>query len=162
MPLYRVKGDLLESNKNIIVQQLNCITINAKGLSQTISNKYPYADVYSSRKKIPGKYVAVEEDRGIPGDIVISVGDGPTIIGIYGQYAPSKPRGNETAELRLQWFKECLHKIKNYMDNEKYTSIAFPYKIGCGLAGGDWLKYKKEIKRFANNNKYDVYIYKLE
>ena len=30
-------------------------------------------------------------------------------------------------------------------------SIAFPFQIGCGLAGGDWNVYLNETERFANS-----------
>jgi hypothetical protein len=31
-------------------------------------------------------------------------------------------------------------------------SIAFPYKIGCGLAGGKWEDYESMIYKFAKEN----------
>ena len=31
------------------------------------------------------------------------------------------------------------------------TTIAFPYKIGCGIGGGDWDIYKRLIEGFARD-----------
>jgi hypothetical protein len=44
----------------------------------------------------------------------------------------------------------------------KPRSIAFPYLIGCGAAGGDWKLYLEQIERFAEEFDIKVRIYKLE
>jgi hypothetical protein len=44
----------------------------------------------------------------------------------------------------------------------KPESVGFPYKIGCGLAGGDWKLYESEIKRWSIENSIHVKVYKLE
>ena len=38
------------------------------------------------------------------------------------------------------------------LGKEKPSSTAFPYKIGCGLAGGKWSKYEAMIEAFAEAN----------
>ena len=44
------------------------------------------------------------------------------------------------------WFPQCL---ENLGKKEKYQNLAFPYKIGCGLAGGNWDHYLPMIEDFA-------------
>ena len=57
------------------------------------------------------------------------------------------PDGYEdTQEEREQWFKECLETLG---ENKKYQNLAFPYKIGCGLAGGNWDHYLPMIEDFT-------------
>ena len=36
-----------------------------------------------------------------------------------------------------------------------------PYKLGCGLAGGNWTKVYKIIEILAEDFKYNIYIYKI-
>ena len=44
---------------------------------------------------------------------------------------------------------------------ENLESIGFPYKIGCGAAGGNWNIYFNLLKMFANKVDAKVKIYKL-
>ena len=53
----------------------------------------------------------------------------------------------DTPERRVQWFKECLSKLGRRKDLQ---TIAFPEKIGCVLAGGDWRIYLHLIVKFAD------------
>ena len=80
---------------------------------------------------------------------------------MYAQLFPGKPKNGDTYEQRKKWFSVCLQKIGKAKGIEK--SIAFPYKIGCGLAGGDWTDYLRMIKKFALDNPHiDVLIVSLE
>jgi hypothetical protein len=55
-------------------------------------------------------------------------------------------------------FWNCLNELKNKIP--KNSTIAFPYKIGCGLGGANWEIIEKMIDVvFAD---YGVFIYKLE
>lgn len=44
-------------------------------------------------------------------------------------------------------FEKCVSAIKLYAEKYNY-SVGFPYKIGCGLAGGDWEIVLKIIKKY--------------
>jgi len=46
--------------------------------------------------------------------------------------------------------------------NNSDVKIGFPYGIGCGLAGGDWKKYKKMLEDFASQVKCQINVIKLE
>ena len=53
----------------------------------------------------------------------------------------------DDASQRLQWFFACLDAISDIPD---LTSVAFPYTIGCGLAGGHWPDYERALEDCAN------------
>jgi len=173
MPIIYKEGDLLESGVGVICQQLNCLAVRPHGLSETISNRFPYANVYSRRRSNGGRNLAIKEDQGIPGEIVvsksevISSGYNPIVVGIYGQYDYGKPHRpytlcpSETAEMRIQWFKSGLDKLKQFLLSNSIHEVAFPYLIGCNLAGGDWNIYSKLLLDFATDTKIHVIIYKL-
>src|SRR5690606_28034969 len=97
-----------------------------------------------------------------PGDIVICGNDIDQryVIGIYGQYYPgSSNSSNDTEEMRKQWFFQGLKKIRKIPNIE---SIAFPARIGCGLAGGDWNFYYNLLEKFSESlPNTDVTIYDI-
>jgi O-acetyl-ADP-ribose deacetylase (regulator of RNase III) len=162
--IYKMKiiaGDLLDADADYIVQQCNCLSTKPHGLSETIAKKWPEADPYSVRRKLNGRNMAVISDRAVAGTILVL----GKVICAFGQVAMGKPgrfdsvgRPDSAAD-RLNYFKACLGQIALL----KPKSIAFPYKIGCGLAGGDWPTYEAVLQAWSTANPdIDVTLYKLE
>ena len=61
-------------------------------------------------------------------------------------------------------FTNCCKALKKFIEeyklNKDNITIGFPYKIGCGLAGGDWnIVYNIIEEEFKD---YNIEIYKLE
>jgi hypothetical protein len=52
----------------------------------------------------------------------------------------------DTPEQREMWFQHCLQALGRL----PYETLAFTYKIGCGLAGGQWTRYQRFIHDFAH------------
>ncbi len=132
-----VKEDILTFDVQYIAHQCNCLSTKSLGLARLIFDKYPHSNVYT--KNTPRT----------PGEIIV-VGQ---VINMFAQYWPGSPavtNSNDTSKDRLIWFKMCLDKIKNI---DGISSIAFPYKIGCGLARGNWVHYKQLIDDFAASNR---------
>lgn len=125
-----------------IVHQTNCVTSGARGIAKSIFQRHPHADVYGERQKTGRK--------GVVGTIDARGGDGDRqgIIALYGQYGPGKPKasGHDTARAREAGFRNGLKAIAQLPG---LKSVAFPFQIGCGLAGGDWNSYKAALEEFA-------------
>ena len=147
MTIQHIHADMLLGNEAYIVHQTNCVTNTAAGLAKRIFTDLPYANVYTGRKH-PSR----------PGSIRI-MGDGKTrrfVVNLFGQFAPGKatPRGVDSAANRLRYFRQGLANLADHISTEhqgRTIDIAFPANIGCGMAGGDWAKYEKEITAFATN-----------
>lgn len=140
-----IRGDLLASGAKYIAQQCNCVTVRGKGLSHSIAQKYPYANVYAQR--------ATGGLKSKPGTIDLCTStdqDDPTIICMYGQYYPGK---TDKYDRRLQWFGQCLEQIEHM----GITRVAMPYMIGCGLAGGQWADYQQKLQQ----SKLEIVLYRL-
>jgi hypothetical protein len=162
--VFFVKGDLLTHPCDLIVHQCNCLTIAPAGLATDIFKAYPEADLYSKRRPMPGQKIAIEEDRSVPGTCVI-VG---RVAAIFGQWRPGKVGSRyhytypehpmvETNQRRVFWFQEGLQHMEDQLKDhttklQAVKIVAFPYLIGCGLAGGDWEVYLALIADFARRN----------
>lgn len=136
-----ITGNLFDSKEKYLLHQINCITTRSAHLAKDVFAKYPYADVYSSRK-----------DSDIPGNIIIR-GNGDDqrfIIGLLGQYYPGKPKYPDSSKdgtlAREKYFYQCLLKVARIPNLE---SVAFPWHISCGAAGGNWNHYYGTIINFA-------------
>ena len=145
-----VEGDLLKAKETYLCHQCNCVTKRSKHLSKTVFTEFKYADIYSKRK-----------DPSQPGTIVLC-GDGQEkryVINMLGQYYPGckYPSSKKDGKLaRISNFRNCLERMRALEGD-----FAFPWRIGCGAAGGDWKIYLDIIKEFEKEIKGSVVVYKL-
>lgn len=152
-----VSGNLIEAKEKYLCHQTNCVTNRSAHLAKTVFKAFPYADIYTLRKSPDS-----------PGTIIVS-GDGDTqryVINLLGQYYPGSPRypdstldGYKAREKYLRLGLFAVSKIPNL------ESIAFPFKMGCGAAGGNWESYLTILTNFANyvekTQSAKVVVYKL-
>lgn len=161
-----IDGNILEVKDGYIMQQCNCITVYPYGLSADLEKAFPGTCPYRNRKpKIEHTNVARIQDRSIPGTLsILGTLNGPSIINIFGQYCPGGP-GNasyiardakvgDTQEDREKYFKEALEGLYDYFwGTKEKIKIAIPFKIGCGLAKGNWQNYEKMLINFEQKMK---------
>lgn len=154
-----VTGDLLDAPEQYLCHQCNCVTRRGKHLSHAVFQRFPHADIY--RRRAQGQ-------RDQPGTIVVA-GDGAAggrrVINLLAQLYPGKffqvrsfvwiraayfylnqaPHASPMTR-RAGWFASCSQRVRELPDLQ---SVAFPYGIGCGAAGGDWPLYLKMLTDFA-------------
>ena len=58
--------------------------------------------------------------------------------------------------------KECLERLHIWMEKNNIVTGGIPYKLGCGLAGGDWdgVVYPMIKKEFGDDEDITLYIVK--
>ena len=136
-----IEGDICDAKEKYILHQCNCVSHGAKGVAKAIFERYPYSNTYKYGIRKPG---------------TIDIMDGEKIIiNVYAQYYPGLCKYNDTKEMRLKWFEECIDKVLMLNINE----IAIPYNIGCGHAGGDFEDYLKILQKL--DEKINITLYKL-
>ena len=166
-----VRGDLLDAKEDYIAHQCNTLTVRPHGLSKDIARKWPHANVYGRRKPVGCANLAQVAYRPKTGSILV---DGSPltaasataaaaasttkrgVIHMFGQLGMSTPHsfnnkdakhGEDDYGRRIGWFRECLSAVAKIPG---ITSVAMPYQIGCGLAGGNWERdYRPVLEKFA-------------
>lgn len=159
-----ISGNILDSKEQYICHQCNCITKTAAGLAKAIFDKWPESNTYikdkcticfiNDLKKL--RYI---ESIRIFGSLSIHpINDTQSVVNFYSQYKPGKPDSSNSnnRKTRLERFQQCMTILFHL--NPK--SIALPYNIGCGLAGGIWEDYYTIIKSFDSED-VNIFIYKL-
>lgn len=162
MGLIIKNDDFFNSKEKYICHQCNSMSNRSAHLAQAVFSHYPWANIYSPRL---GKKVPLSDE--LPGNIIIK-GNGESerfVINLMGQLYPGSPKYPDSTTdgslARERYFKEALTKIARIPDLD---SIAFPYRIGCGAANGNWNKYFELLTKFSEETELlaDVYIYKNE
>lgn len=166
-----INGDLLDLTSGYILQQCNCVSIKAKGLSESLRKKFPGTCPYEMRQQSSeNSRVCRKEDRGVPGTLfILGNEDGVNVINLFGQVYPGKPgEGIDSYENRKKYFKNGLDSIIDFFwGTEDHVVINVPYKIGCGLAGGNWADYEQMLSEFEFKAKQsgvnlDVVLYRID
>lgn len=142
MSISIVKGDLLNHN-GYIAHQCNASIYRPQipsGLACQIFEKY---------ENNWNMYNQTRYDK--LGDIIVH----DNVINMIAQRNPGfpNPYKRDGSIEREKWFAECLGKMQNY-DN-----VAFPWRIGSNLAGGDWDTYMDMIIEYCVGK--SITIYKL-
>lgn len=162
-----LNSDLLSVTDGIIIHQCNTTTKTTKGLAKLIFKKFPYAS-QEVGKEI-GSISVFGFDRHVQdyrhyGHVCDGIAcykpHMPIIVNMYAQIKPGKNHKNK--EDRLTYFKMCLDKLAEYCKDQKITNVNVPYKIGCGLAGGEWFKYKAMLQEFESSHDININIHKLD
>lgn len=145
-----IKGNLLDSDCNFICHQVNCQGKMGSGVAKQIRDRWP--EVYSNyarvaNSKMLGKVqILYIEDANIPRQCVVNM------------FSQENYGYNGARYTSYDAFWNCLNELKNQIP--KGATIAFPYKIGCGLGGANWEIIEKMIDVVFKD--YGVFIYKLE
>lgn len=166
-------GDILtafEDGFNILVHQVNCQGVMGAGLALKLRQTYP--ELYNKYRKYWDVRASKKVDyENILGDAQLVKVSQPleeyqAICNLFGQLNT----GRYVRQTNYEGFYNGLWQLKDKLQTQaledvvdtKY-SIAFPYKIGCGLAGGSWRIIYSMIREVfgdteVNDRKIGIYI----
>ncbi|KXJ33638.1 hypothetical protein AX282_09420 [Bacillus spizizenii] len=154
-----VKGNILDASEDIIVQQVNCKGVMGAGLAKAILNKYPNVkkEYQSFRNFNLNKGLTDKDLLGLVNYVRVS--DVKVVANIFGQVNIKKNRFDNTMYTKTDALTRGLKEVKE-LSKQLNKSVAIPYGIGCGLAGGDWNIISELIDSIFSD--YNVTIYKLD
>lgn len=145
-----INDSILNAKENIISHQTNCSGVYNRGIAKQVREKFPKAyDEYrkfylNNKHELLGKCQIIN-----CGNVIIAHLFGQERYGIDTTYTDYNALSNSIFELFL------YSKIRG-------LSLAMPYGIGCGLAGGDWETVYEIIKRNSDFFKLDITLYKYK
>lgn len=140
-------GDLLKAEEDILVHQVNVDGMMGGGVARRIANKFPQAEK---------EYIKFCENhdndfRQLRGKVDLTQENEKYIANMFSQ----------TKDFKTDYdaMETAFTTIREYAEQEGLT-IAMPYKIGCGIAKGDFNLVLDIISKVFKN--YEVVLYKLE
>lgn len=123
------RGDLLNAEEKIIAHQVNCLGA-AGGLAAYVFEKWPYA-----RKDYEDWVFRIRKQGSVgwPLGMAQLTGqqkDGHIIANLYGQYNPGQDYRPDALRAALTMLGDQARALN--------AGVALPYKLSCGICGGDW------------------------
>ena len=144
----RLTGNILDAEHGIICHQVNCQLVMGAGLAKQIRDKYPH--VYSEYRAMQG--YAVNDRLGLC-QIVEVKPKTLYVANLFGQFhfRPRNIRHTDYGALA-----KALRDLANWRRNNCPPNfpIWIPFKMGCGLAGGDW----NEVEALISYHTPDAFI----
>lgn len=164
-----VVGDLLEAKELVIGHQVNCLGIMGGGLADLVKKKYPVVfDEYAVLCKIGQKtrslmghcqLIEVREDIvEEQGSLFVYPENEGKVFRIVANLFGQHEIGTDQKRTEEEHLKKALELMKEKA-MEKGYSVALPYQLGSGLAGGTWSEILGIVKEVFHN--YPVTIYRL-
>lgn len=130
------KGNLLSAKEKVIAHQVNCYGA-AGGLAAAVFRKWPVAesDYQQLVKRCqPKSLLGMAQFTGEQKDR-----DRHIICNLFGQFQPG-------ADYNPQKLEQALEQLGNTARIMNW-SVALPYKLSCGICGGDWDEVLQIIER---------------
>jgi O-acetyl-ADP-ribose deacetylase (regulator of RNase III) len=148
-----VNGNLLDATENIIGHQVNCQATMASGIAKQIRARYP--TVYDKYVEASNKLHPVERLGTCQ---IVKVDNNKYVANLFGQlYYGREKNVVYTNYIALE---AALSQLKGLAETQG-LSVALPWRIGCGLANGNWddIVYPMLHNIFLD---YDLTLYKME
>lgn len=147
-----IDGDLLESKCTVIAHQVNCKGVMGSGVAKQIRKKYP--EVYVAYNN----FCAQNKDSDMLGRVqMVKTKDGRLVANIFGQ----KSYGSDGKKYTdINALRQCFNILHGHALCNDIRTIAMPYKIGCGLGGGNWEEVLEMI--YAIFEDIDVELWRLK
>ena len=158
MEIEIINGDIMKTDKDFIVQQVNCSGFMGGGLAKTIMKRYD--NVKREYKKFHKKALKNLNDKSeLLGCVnYVDVYDGKIIANVFGQVDIRKGEGDKTVYTEKEDLFRGIEHVKSKAE-VLGLSVAIPTYIGCGLGGGDWNTIKPGIEKIFEGSEVEVAFY---
>jgi len=150
-------GDFLSSNVKMKVHQVNCQGTMDYGISKSVKEHYP--ELYREYSKICKE---VKDEQLFGNAQFVECEDGVIFVNLFSQLDFSEDGliytnydALKSALKQVKWF------VTFVVPHSSVMEIAFPYHMGCGLGGAEWVAIKRTIASVFDDWEGNVVFYKL-
>lgn len=157
MTIQIIEGDITKTDKDIIVQQVNCRGRMGAGLALTLMKRY--SNVRPEYIKFHKNATKKLNDEDLLGMVnYVDTYDEKIIANVFGQVDIRKGAGDQTVYTKKEALFQGIEDVKNKAQILG-LSVAIPTYIGCGYAGGDWNEIKSGIEEIFKDSSVDIVFY---
>lgn len=154
MEIKNIDGNLLETDAELILHQVNCQGKMNSGVAKAIREKWPI--VFEEYVKLFSKdFFVVKLGICQP----VSITDNQKVINMFSQDNYGYDGKMYTSYDAIN---TCLGKVKDYCVKNGYKRIALPYKMCCCRGGANWDVIMAMIKANFEDSDITIEIWKLD
>ncbi len=133
------KGNILESNTEVIVNPVNIVGVMGKSLALQFKQKFPtnykiYKEACKNKTIDIGKLLLVDESTLEKKKFILNF--------------PTKNHWSNPS--KIEYIEEGLKDLVRIIENNNFESMAIP-ALGCGLGGLEWENVKLLLEKYLGN-----------
>lgn len=146
--LHYVKGNLLESQAQTLVNTVNTVGVMGKGIALQFKNLFPanyrrYVKACKNDELKPGVLLVTEDESLLSGKKIIINFPTKTHWRLPSQYS---------------YIESGLKELIRIIQDMGIRSVAVP-PLGCGNGGLEWTRVKEMMERYLSNVDAEIFIY---
>ena len=135
-----MKGDLLTSGADILCHQTNYVGVMGAGIAYAIKTKLLTPEQYMEYQR----YCQLHGAAALGSVQFIHLSNGQYVANVFSQDDFYSKRKNTITDYDAM--EKALIEVDNFAHANGLT-VAIPGYMGCGIAGGDWEKVRRIIRR---------------
>jgi O-acetyl-ADP-ribose deacetylase (regulator of RNase III) len=139
-----VKQDLLAVSSGVLCHQTNCLGQMGAGIASSIRDKWPH--VYGPYRALCDKHKGPRSILLLGFCQIVPVNPGRYVANIFGQHEYGRFATYTDYRAVTEAFKSLKLQLESLTSESSHRQVYVPFKMGCGLAGGDWTKYSAIIE----------------
>lgn len=136
-----IDGNILDADAEIIAHQCNCTSTGVAGVAAAIFDRFPAAN--DNKRGSQGSFGTTKLHQ---------VETGKYVANLFAQIQPATADASkgDGKFARAEAFKKSLRELVVQVNDLglRGATVALPYLIGCGLAGGNWDIYTEILESF--------------
>lgn len=152
MEIKHIDGNLLDTNADLILHQVNCQGAMNSGVAKAIREKWPVVfEIYRTFCNANGQHL---------GDCLpVKINDTQRVINMF-----SQDKYGYDGEMYTSYdaVNTCLKKIRGYCEKNGLKTIALPYNMCCCRGGANWDVIMAMIKANFEDSDITIEIWKLD
>lgn len=138
-----IEQDMLALDKGILFHQVNCQGVMGAGIAAALAAKYPGLE--PEYRELCLKYHFRHED--LLGKVFLyTVTPELRIANVFGQGGVSRSSRQTNYDATVEAFERIVKAQERVHSPFNGKDFYFPYKMGCGLGGGNWQIYSAIIE----------------
>lgn len=139
--LKQIEKDILTIKEGVLTHQVNCFGVMGSGIAKAIRDKWP--QVYTSYQTF---CLDAKDTQNLLGKYqVITVETNLMLANIFGQLNYGRDGKQYTDYTAVN---KALYSLSSFLKTyPEQKQVYVPYKMGCGLGGGDWDIYTAIIAK---------------
>lgn len=157
MKIIYLKGDILNSEDNLLIHQVNCQGVMGSGVAKVFRNRFP--NLFNNYKYIVNTMEPTELfgscfiHREMEGSHQVL----PIVVAnLFSQYG----YGRTKQHTDYPAMRNSLSDLREWMTANNLWRASAP-KIGCGLGGGEWYIVEGIIRDIFEDTPLELTIYEL-
>lgn len=140
-----LNGNILDSDANLIVQQVNCVGAMGKGLADQIARRHPV--VKDSYLRFYKEWDYLYGGPALLGHVLyVQVDTHQAVANVFGQENIRSSKWDRQVYTDRNALNEGLQQVRSLAEAFD-LSVAIPTHIGCGVANGNWEVIYRDIEK---------------